>query len=98
MFHRRMPKEVMRVGSRRTAPKVFPLSFICILALVIWLSLSWADEPIYHSELIFSLEKWHNHASSIAELPNGDLLVAWYRGSGEHEANDVRIMGARKVH
>lgn len=88
----------MTVRSRRTAPEVSPSSFICILALVIWPPLSWAGKPIYHSELIFSLEKSHNHASSIAELPNGDLLVAWYRGSGEHEANDVRIMGARKVH
>jgi predicted neuraminidase len=98
MFYRRMPKQVIAVGSRYTAPKFFPFSFICILTLVIWLSLSWAGEPIYHSELIFPLEKWHNHASSIAELPNGDLLVAWYRGSGEHESNDVRIMGSRKAY
>jgi len=31
------------------------------------------------------------------ELPNGKLLLAWYRGSGEHDANDVKVMGARKA-
>src|SRR5690606_25581159 len=29
------------------------------------------------------------------ELPNGDLLLAWFQGSGERTADDVRIMGAR---
>ena len=29
------------------------------------------------------------------ELPNGDLLAAWFQGSGERTADDVRIMGAR---
>ncbi|MBN2048021.1 MAG: exo-alpha-sialidase [Anaerolineaceae bacterium] len=35
------------------------------------------------------------HASSICELPNGDLLAAWYAGSRE-SAPDSFIMGARK--
>lgn len=47
-------------------------------------------------ELIFPLEHWHNHGSSIVELPNGDLLVAWFHGSGERRSDDVRIMGARR--
>ena len=34
-----------------------------------------ADRPFLTSELIFPLEHWHNHASMIVELPNGDLLV-----------------------
>ena len=46
-------------------------------------------------ELIFPLEHWHNHGSSLVELPNGDLLVAWFHGSGERTADDVRILGAR---
>ena len=46
--------------------------------------------------LIFPLEHWHNHGSSIVELPNGDLLVAWFHGSGERRSDDVRIMGARR--
>jgi predicted neuraminidase len=47
-------------------------------------------------EDIFPLDKEHNHASAIVELPNGDLMVCWYRGSGERTADDVRIMAARK--
>lgn len=49
-----------------------------------------------HSELIFPLNGWHNHASSIVECPNGDLLVCWFSGSGERTADDVQILGARK--
>jgi len=44
---------------------------------------------------IFPLTKDHAHGSTIVELPNGDLLVAWFQGSGERWADDVRIMGAR---
>ncbi len=51
--------------------------------------------PEYTSELIFPLEHWHNHSSSIVELPNGDLLVCWFHGSGEREADDVLIRAAR---
>jgi predicted neuraminidase len=53
-------------------------------------------EPLYHAELIFPLEHWHNHASCIVEAPNGDLLVCWFNGSGERTADDVKIEGARK--
>ncbi len=51
--------------------------------------------PLYKGELIFPLEHWHNHSSSIVELPNGDFLVCWFHGSGEREADDVKILGAR---
>lgn len=47
------------------------------------------------SELIFPLESWHNHSSSIVELPNGDLFVCWFHGSGERTADDVLVLGAR---
>ena len=53
--------------------------------------------PFYKAEMIFPLEPWHNHASCLVELPNGDLLICWYNGSGEQEADDVKILGARKV-
>jgi predicted neuraminidase len=49
----------------------------------------------YSSELIFPLESWHNHSSSIVETPNGDLLACWFHGSGERTADDVLIRGAR---
>lgn len=55
-----------------------------------------ADKPVFESEMIFPLHNRHNHASTIVELPNGDLLTCWYRGSGERTADDVVIMGARK--
>jgi hypothetical protein len=54
-----------------------------------------AAAPQYSGELIFPLEKWHNHSSSIVELPNGDLLVCWFHGSGERTADDVLIQAAR---
>jgi len=44
---------------------------------------------------IYPLVKDHTHGSTIVELPNGDLLAAWFQGSGERWADDVRIMGAR---
>jgi predicted neuraminidase len=53
------------------------------------------EEPFLTSELLFPLEHWHNHASMIVELPNGDLLTCWYHGSGEREADDVVELGAR---
>ncbi len=58
---------------------------------------AFAGEPSYQAQLVFPLEKWHNHASSIVELPNGGLLVTWYHGSGERRADDVVVEGARKV-
>jgi predicted neuraminidase len=52
----------------------------------------------FTSELIFPLESWHNHSSSVVELPNGDLLACWFHGSGERTADDVLIQGARWNH
>src|SRR3954465_3562277 len=67
------------------------------LISVLLASCAWAA-PQYSSELIFPLEKWHNHSSSIVELPNGDLLVCWFHGSGERTADDVLIRAARWNH
>ncbi|MCS6865120.1 MAG: sulfatase-like hydrolase/transferase [Gemmataceae bacterium] len=55
-----------------------------------------ATAPEFSAELIFPLHPQHNHAPGIVECPNGDLLVSWYRGSGERTADDVAIYGARK--
>jgi predicted neuraminidase len=54
-----------------------------------------AAEPVYRSELIFPLNPQHNHAPGIAELPGGELVVSWYRGSGERRADDVAVYGSR---
>lgn len=50
---------------------------------------------MFESALIFPLNRWHNHSSCLAECPDGSLLVCWYSGSGEREADDVQILGAR---
>lgn len=51
--------------------------------------------PVISETLIFPQQEKHVHASSIVSLPNGDLLAAWFHGSGERTADDVKIMGAR---
>lgn len=53
------------------------------------------SESGLHSEIIFPYQDEHVHGSTIVVLPNGDLLTAWFQGSGERWADDVRIMGAR---
>src|ERR687887_451476 len=81
-----------------------PLAFVCafLLALAIRFGWPWSTTlaapiaaPFHEAELIFPLEHWHNHASCIVEAPNGDLLVCWFHGSGEREADDVKVEGAR---
>lgn len=69
-------------------------TMVCCLAG--WLAVSvGAAEPRITSELVFPLHPQHNHAPGIVECPNGDLLVSWYRGSGERSADDVAVYGAR---
>ncbi|MDE2127882.1 MAG: exo-alpha-sialidase [Armatimonadetes bacterium] len=65
-----------------------PLLFAVLVALL-------PQPDGLQSQLIFPLQRLHNHASCVVQCPNGDLLCCWYRGSGEREADDVRIMGAR---
>ena len=50
---------------------------------------------IIHEALIFPAQHEHAHGSSLVLLPNGDILAAWFQGSGERKSDDVRIMGAR---
>ena len=54
-----------------------------------------AKGPFLTAEMIFPLEHWHNHASMVVEAPNGDLLACWFHGSGERQADDVIVEGAR---
>ena len=65
----------------------------CLLFLAASVALA---QPAVESELIFPLESWHNHSSSIVEFPSGELFVVWFHGSGERRADDVRVMGARR--
>jgi predicted neuraminidase len=76
-----------------TTPVLQPMRILAMLLLAATGIL--AASPEYSGELIFPLEKWHNHSSSVVELPNGDLLVCWFHGSGERTADDTLIRGAR---
>jgi predicted neuraminidase len=55
------------------------------------------DAGLLAAELVFPLDDRHNHAPGIVEYPNGDLIVSWYRGSGERTADDVVVLGSRKA-
>src|SRR5689334_21522305 len=81
--------------SRHTA--IYWVAMRIILLFLVAVSCAIAASQ-YTGELIFPQEKWHNHSSSIVELPNGDLLVCWFHGSGERTADDVLINGARWSH
>ncbi len=74
-------------------------SHVQLAAAIAWLASvavpCHAAEPVFRSELVFPLHPQHNHAPGIAECPNGDMLVSWYRGSGERKADDVAVYGAR---
>jgi predicted neuraminidase len=76
-----------------TQSKIFG-PFLVLLYLLSFNSFG-QNSPVIHSELIFPLQEKHVHGSSIVALPNGDMLTAWFEGSGERTANDVKIMGAR---
>ncbi|MEQ6118138.1 sialidase family protein [Reichenbachiella sp. MALMAid0571] len=75
------------------------------LIVVLFLALSattstWAQSGktqqfIVSEELIFAPQNQHAHGSSLVLLPNGDKLTAWFQGSGERKADDVRILGSR---
>ncbi len=79
-----------------------------LLAVLLYLYLIWnceiqAQEKIayvsekntFAEQIIFPTQPEHVHGPTIVELSNGDLLAAWFQGSGERWADDVRIMGAR---
>ncbi len=66
-----------------------------LLCLSVTVSAATAQEPFHSAELIFPLEAWHNHGSSLVELPNGDIFAVWYHGSGERRSDDVLIEAAR---
>ena len=65
------------------------------LLILASIAIAHAASPDFKTEQIFAPEAIHNHSSSIVELSNGDLLVCWYNGSGERQADDVKIEGAR---
>lgn len=72
------------------------LSFLILFAAMSGLSQTRnAAKSIVSEKFLFPFQNEHTHGSSIVSLPNGDLLAAWFQGSGERTADDVRVMGAR---
>ena len=67
-----------------------------IVASIMGVSALEASEGVYRAELIFPLQDQHNHAPGIVQTAAGDLMVSWYRGSGERRADDVAVYGARR--
>jgi predicted neuraminidase len=55
-----------------------------------------SEQPFYQAEFVAPLDYRHNHSSCVVVLPGGDLYACWYRGSGERQADDVLVLGARK--
>jgi predicted neuraminidase len=53
-----------------------------------------ADAGFCERVAIFPANSKHNHASCVVETKEGNLLAAWYSGSGERQADDVVIEGA----
>lgn len=53
------------------------------------------NTSVPHAGIIFPYQDEHVHGATVVELPNGDVLTAWFQGSGERWADDVRIMGSR---
>ena len=68
----------------------------------VWFVAAWAVlgsnrlTPTLVSEAIFAPEARHNHASCVVEAPDGTLLVAWFNGSGERQADDVKLQASRR--
>ena len=96
----------MKENGRISAREQFSVSFLCLLLAVVSAGCVDAffapvngtagdEEVIYKAMEIFPLVGQHVHGSTVVELPNGDLLAAWFQGSGERQADDVLIMGAR---
>jgi predicted neuraminidase len=80
-----------------TTHRILSLSvLVSALSVLISSGVAAGELPRFSSELIFPLHPQHNHAPGIVECSNGDLLVSWYRGSGERQADDVAVYGARR--
>ena len=81
--------------------KVQSLSIAWMLGLILSLNIfsinnTYAQqENLPYGQLVFPYQQLHVHGSSVVELPDSSLLVVWFEGSGERQADDVAILGAR---
>jgi predicted neuraminidase len=72
------------------------LVVLCFIRLFATVDAAESGAPLLETDFVFPLQSEHTHGSTLVELPNGDLLVGWFQGSGERWADDVRVMGARR--
>src|SRR5690606_7045832 len=70
------------------------VAFLCMTCCFLAFSQQ-SHFKVAERNFIFSLQPQHVHGSSIVELPDGNLLAAWFQGSGERTADDVKVMGAK---
>ena len=68
-----------------------------VLALCAAASVSSEQAVLFEDALVVPAQEQHVHGSSIVVLPDGGLLASWFQGSGERWADDVVIMGARRL-
>ena len=69
---------------------------IVLTCLLLFALETFAQKPVFNSEMIFPYRDNNVHASTIVALPNGDLLAGWFQGNGERRNDDGQILGARK--
>lgn len=74
--------------------KGISLTFLCFVMYTIAFSQQKLI-PVVERSFIFPFQELHVHGSSIVELSGGDLLSAWFEGTGERTADDVKIMGSK---
>lgn len=84
------------------------LGLVMVLAVATHVLTGAQSAPDLSSEVLFTANRGHVHASSLVETPSGALLAAWYEnaepdGTGPFEGqdldkrDDVRVSGARKA-
>jgi hypothetical protein len=73
--------------------KIGMLNGLLFLTITVFSQVIPKEEVVETETLIFPMQGDHVHGSSIVALPNGDFLTAWFQGSGERTADDVKIMG-----
>ena len=81
------------------APRFLPQIIRFFLALVFLGSVSMAiSAPFYRADFLFERNERYpeSHGSTLVQLPNGDLLAAWYAGSRE-KGSDVVILAVRRL-
>ena len=60
-----------------------------------WSQNTVTSKTIVQQEIIFPFQDEHTHGSSIVQLPNGDILAAWFQGSGDE---DICVQDEGAVH